>query len=301
MTAILYTTLFCVIGPIVLVKNFFTKKHNLSEQINRAFPLCDQEYALNFFKKYLGNRYYPLIELYRKSITNREEFYERAAFVLCSMPVESEKGWIIAESHLRFEWEIVLNKATNEILLQKENLAFPIANSFSDFIQNIHLVENLPTDFSYPELDNNKKSLLKTVFEESDWTTVNEIYKVLSSSSDEHVCDLLNDKAPFFTKNSYYYRGCFNFHYPERRCLQYGNWWIIGQGAENEDTGPDEGIVLVDCVSGNIAYCVSDRIVDMDLEPDQESHDTCFLLAENFQDFIDKLKLRGWTIDSVDK
>ena len=290
-TALLHAALFCTIGPLVFAKSLFTKKISLYERVKLAFPESHQECAYDFYKRNLSNGF-PVIELYRNSITNREEFYQRAAFKLHSMPKECEKGWILAESYLRFEWEIIMDRATSEIFVQNNgDLLFSLAICFSEFIENARIQTNFPDFISYPELDDSKMNLIKSIYNEKDWVTANEIYKVLSSSDDGCVCDLLNGNGAFLTKSSYYYRGCFRFLCPERVSLQYNNWWVIGQGTEDEDTGPDDGYILVDSISGNIVYCVSEEIEYLKPEPDQENNDTCFVLADDLNDFFNKLRL----------
>ena len=259
----------------------FCKKEPLSEQIKHAFPESSQAYATAFFDEYFARK--NLVDwIFQYRFRDAEDFYRTAIFYLRNPIQTDEPGiWLIAEDSIRYMWQILYDTNSHAVIFDGHK-KFEIASSLSDWVKRLaDLGINFQTDKS---VSRETELLLRNVFTKDDLVTAMKIFPM--ADQEHYNIDLLasewlslNDVD--LTIDNYLYRGRFLFELPFEK--DFGGcsacWWIIGHGADDEDTGPDEGLILVHRETGKIAWAwqkTQDPLDEYDY----------FIIADNLEKLI---------------
>ncbi len=278
------TGLPAIIRGLRAIPKFFEREQSLSEQIEHAFPKSSQAYATAFFEEYFARK--NLADwIFQYHIRDAEDFYRTAIFYLRGPIQTAEPGiWLIAEDSIRYMWQILYDTNSHAVIFDGDT-KFEIASSLTDFVKRLAaLGVHFQTDQS---VSNDTKSLLQQVFTEDELVTAMKIFLM----ADTELCniDLLVSKClPLddveLTMDNYRYRGRFLFEPPFYMVSEVWlpGWWMIGHGVDDEDTGPDEGFIIVHHETGKLAWLRT-------LEHDEKDE-----LCEGFDYFTIANHLEEW-------
>jgi len=107
-----------------------------------------------------------------------------------------------------------------------------------------------------------KKKYLETIFPPEDWQVACEVYaayedneflfEIDCSTSSDHLGPTRITKDNFFTRGHFWF--IYPFQKPQNKFVPDSNWCCIGYEVGNEETGPNDGAILVNKNTGHVFY-----------------------------------------------
>ena len=244
-----------------MIKSLFRRSYDsIKEDIVTVFPEKDRVYATEFFLKYISpSKGYLEIDFYRNSIETKQNFFERAAFFFLNKPRGRGEYYDLCLGSYS-EDRVCMVKNTGKIVLVKNDNELPtieLADNFSNFVK---IVSENDSGFA------NKLSESGAIHHlmnrtQHETTKIEEIRAFFDAQNEEEPSEfdfLLPDNYRCHTKCSFFYRAQFCIEFPGKQLketlLPNGDWWEIGYGLGDEDVGQMEGKIIIDRISGNLAY-----------------------------------------------
>ena len=276
----------------------------LYDCISLIFPEDSVDVAYGFFSQHMSDSHkYMDVDFLANSILNRKEFYERATFMTYDFkdesPYKRDGAYYIGMDVYNSNRNVLYHEETGCVSFHgDEGKLCIIENNFSDFIHNIAIKDDdgfseyiLHSDINYKSPD----------------------FHITFSD----FCEKMKD-APSFDfdfvkpgsvgaehKEGFFYRAQLNLWFPAERIkdsnLPAGEWFCFGFGWGDEDVGSMECSILVDKISGSIAFYkpyipifipILERIRNFFVKPKPRVYDEYefFIISTDINDFVDKVK-----------
>ena len=224
---------------------------NLYHCISTVFPESVREETYRFLSSYMDDAHkYMEIDFHIEAILNKQEFYERAAFTFHNKPLDRNEYYEMCVDNYYSKIYISYDKKTGCIHFRNDDTdkeLFIIENNFGEFIHSI-----AARDEAFAKA----LTQIGLACQSPDFCIgFSEFFERI-----ENIEYLEFDFSGSMTlnKSTFFYRAQMSLEFPATLLkdanLPKGEWWIIGQGLGDEDLGTMEGSILVDKVSGCLAF-----------------------------------------------
>ena len=251
----------------------------IAESVN-AFNSSDKKYFVRFMneRKAEVNDNTMLFTPYLYSTTPKN-FYEKMTLQFETCPVDNGEIFQLGVESFRFDEILFLKKSDGKIYYRSyNNNVFEVADSFVSFWDiidhkyDITGVMELVQDDNIP-LDEEVCHLLKRCFYRESIQKIMKIYAIIRSCEEGLEIPLSENSSDGITSSTFYDKANFSLIFPfteisdPRLRLPAGSWWRIGEGNEDEDTGPDNGTLIINKETGSVFwYSIIPDWIDNELQ-----------------------------------
>ena len=166
----------------------------------------------------------------------------------------------------RFDEKLFLKKSDGKIYYRNyNNDVFEVADSFVNFWNIIDQKYDITRGLELVQDDNVSLNeevclLLKQCFYREPIQKIMKIYSIIRSDEEGLEIPLSENSSDGITLSTFYDKANFSLIFPfteisdPRLRLPTGSWWRIGEGNEDEDTGPDNGTLIINKETGFIFW-----------------------------------------------